>query len=358
MTEEEKEMLGLPDSWHIREVSPLNEQRDTCVNVADWLREEDEPDDPVIEKLIERGEMFAIVGQSKAGKSFLAMQMAFCIALGLPFLGRNTVRQRVYIANLEVSRKQYKKRVRRLMRATGASIDDTDGWIFADNMKGESACWDKCLKKCLNLGCKVAVIDPFYQIFEGEEVEAADCKMAVEWMKKFQKHGITLGVVFHSPKGFNGDRQLIDMISGSAVLARFPESIIGLLNHGKDEKCRVLKCILRNYAPPDDVTIKYDDGQFVVCDDVEAVVESSERRASKRIKSDAEKRDEFVAHVRKWGAEIAARLVGVSAEDIKGEMTASGLSNNVADKVFAAIAETAGAYGMRYDDDYGMFGWK
>ncbi len=44
-----------------------------CVDAADWLNAEDEPDNPLVEGFIECGEVVAIVGQAKAGKSILAL---------------------------------------------------------------------------------------------------------------------------------------------------------------------------------------------------------------------------------------------------------------------------------------------
>lgn len=252
----------------------------TCVDAADWLAAPDEPDAPLVHELIERGEMVAVVGQSKAGKSFVALQLAVCIALGLPFLGRETVRQRVYIANLEVSRKQYKKRLRKICEALGISSEALHGWLFVDNMKGESATFQWCRDEAKRRGCTVALIDPFYQIFKGDESDVVACADAIDQMKVYQKDGLTLIVVFHSPKGFAGDRQLIDMISGSSMLARFPESIFGLLNHAHDKQCRVVKCVLRNYAPPEDQTIRFDGGMFRVCDDVSPDVETGSSRFS------------------------------------------------------------------------------
>ena len=102
----------------------------TCVDAADWLDAPDEPDTPLVHELIEQGEMVAIVGQSKAGKSFIALQLAVCVALGLPFLNRETVRQRVYLANLEVSARQYKKRLRKICDALGISPEYLRGWLF------------------------------------------------------------------------------------------------------------------------------------------------------------------------------------------------------------------------------------
>ena len=254
----------------------------TCVDAADWLDAPDEPDTPLVHELIELGEMVAIVGQSKAGKSFIALQLAVCIALGIPFLNRETVRQKVYIANLEVSRKQYKKRLRRLIQALGVDPHELNGWLFIDNMKGESASWQWCRDEARRHGCAVVVIDPFYQIFKGDENDITACTDAVDEMKVYQKEGFTLIVVFHSPKGFSGDRQLIDMISGSSVLARFPESIFGLLNHASEKTARVVKCILRNYAPPEDQTIRFDEGMFKVEDSIAPMVQTANSIHSQR----------------------------------------------------------------------------
>ena len=86
-----------------KSVSAARESNGTCVDAADWLNVEDEPDNPLVEGFIECGEVVAMVGQAKAGKSLLALQLAVCVAAGVPFLNRTCKRQRVYLANLEVS---------------------------------------------------------------------------------------------------------------------------------------------------------------------------------------------------------------------------------------------------------------
>ena len=260
----------------------------SCRDAADWLTEPDEPDEPLVHELIERGEMVAVVGQSKAGKSFIALQMAVCIATGAPFLGRDTERARVYVANLEVSRKQYKKRLRKLCAAFNVTPEDLHGWLFIDNMKGETATWDWCRNEAIRNGCGVVVIDPFYQIYHGDENDVNAINEAMAEMKKYQKAGLTTIIVYHSPKGFSGDRQLIDMISGSSTLARFPETIMGLLNHASHDDCRVVKFVLRNYAPPDDATIKFENGMFTPADDIAPVVQTANTHAAQAAKKATE----------------------------------------------------------------------
>lgn len=229
-------------------------------DAADWLAEPDEPETPLVAKFIEIGEVFAMVGQAKAGKSLIALQLAVCIASGSPFLGMECARRRVYVGNLEVSAKQYKKRLRRICRGMNLNPDTLRGWLFIDNMKGETADWDTALAMCKANECGVAIIDPFYQIARIVETDEAQCLDAVEKMKQFTLAGITLGIVFHSPKGFSGDRQLIDMISGSSILARFPESVIGLLNHATEKTARVVDAVLRNYAPPQPFAVTLESG--------------------------------------------------------------------------------------------------
>ena len=282
-------------------------ERTTCTDAADWLTQADEPDAPIICGLIERGEMFALVGQSKAGKSLLALQMAVCVATGRDFLGRHVERKRVYIANLEVSGKQYKKRLRALCKTLGVSPTELQGWLFIDNMKGENASWEWMRDEAKLRDADLVMVDPFYQVFTGAETNEEDCLQAVREMKQFQRHGFTLGIVFHSPKGFSGDRQLIDMISGSSVLARFPESILGILNHATESGARVVDCELRNYAKPDPFAVRFTDGAFVTATDISTDVKSSGRRYA--FKSPEERKKEKAAAFDKEQGELRAAMM-------------------------------------------------
>ena len=252
---------------------------DTSRNAGVWLEEPDEPDTPLIERFIDCGEFVAIVGQSKAGKSFFALQAAVCVATGRDFIGRQCVRKRVYYANLEVSSKQCKKRLRGMCTALEVSSGELRDWLFVDNLKCADATWEYALAVCKAHGCEVAIIDPFYKIAEVDEKDQRECLEAVKRMREFTKAGITLFVVFHSPKGFSGDRQLIDMISGSATLARDPESIIGLLNHATEKNVRIVETILRNYTLDEPSVVSLENGAFRLAPDISPEVATSRNAA-------------------------------------------------------------------------------
>lgn len=286
---------------------------DTCKDAGAWLIDEpDEPDNPLVSGFIESGEVFAIVGQAKAGKSLIALQMAVCIALGVPFVGKDCARRRVYVANLEVSAKQYKKRLRRICRGLNVNPADLRGRLFVDNMKGETASWETAMRGCKAHGCDVAMIDPFYQIARIAETDEVQCLEAVEEMKSFTKAGITLGIVFHSPKGFSGDRQLIDMISGSSILARFPEGVIGLLNHATDKTVRVVDAVLRNCQPPEPFSVSIAEGMLELAPEIEPDVATT-RNAWKRTQR-ADSQVDLAPFVMK----VISEAEQSTAEDYKG----------------------------------------
>ena len=235
---------------------------DFTVDAADWLEQPDQPERPVVEGLIEEGEAIAIVGSAKAGKSFLALQLALCIASGLPFLGHEIHRKRVLLANLEVADGQYKRRLRRMTEAMQIDLADLRDWLHIQNLKKSGTNWETLRADADSVNAEVVFVDPFYQIFDGEETDELAVQEAIVSMRRLQASDKTLITVFHSPKGINGERNAIDMISGSSRLARYPESILVLVNHAEAKELRVLTTVLRNHPPSDDITLRMDWGVF------------------------------------------------------------------------------------------------
>ena len=273
----------------------LHAAANTCKDAADWLDEPDEPDNPLIHGLIEVGSLVAIVGPAKAAKSWLAEELAVCIATGADFFGRKVKRQRVYYANVEISPRQFKKRLRSIIKRFAVAPSDLRGWLFVENLRGHTASWKWCYDEAKRRNAEVVVIDPFYQVFKGCETNEADCQAAVEEMKKFLAAGLTTFIVFHAPKGYSGDRQIVDMISGSSVLVRFPENVLAILPHATDKEARVVDCsVLRDHSSPDPFTVKFDDGALMLAPDVPPVLKSGQRtfRTPEEREADRAKRED------------------------------------------------------------------
>ena len=258
------------------------------VDAADWLSMPDPPERPIVEGMIEECEAIAIVGSAKAGKSFIALQLALCIAAGIPFLGHDVHQRRVLIANLEVSEGQYKRRLRRMAEALQVDLAALRGWLTIQNLKKSGTNWETLRADADSVEADVVMVDPFYQIFDGEETDELAVQEAIQSMRRLQAADKTLITVFHSPKGINGERNAIDMISGSSRLARYPESILLLLNHAEASDLRVLTTVLRNHPPTDDVTLRLDWGAFTVEPTIAPYIETA---ASRKKHAEAAARD-------------------------------------------------------------------
>lgn len=248
------------------------------VDAADWLAMPDPPERPIVEGLIEECEAIAIVGSAKAGKSFIALQLALCIAAGIPFLGHEVHQRRVLIANLEVSEGQYKRRLRRMAETLQVDLAALHGQLTIQNLKKSGTNWETLRADADSVEADVVMVDPFYQIFEGEETDELAVQDAIQRMRRLQAADKTLITVFHSPKGINGERNAIDMISGSSRLARYPESIMLLLNHAEANDLRVLTTVLRNHPPTDDVTLRLDWGAFTAEPTIAPYIETAASR--------------------------------------------------------------------------------
>lgn len=306
-------------------------------DASEWFDEPDPPDAPVIKNLLEEGEMCAVVGQAKSCKSFFVLQMAICIATGRPFLGYDTVKHRVCVCNAEVSEREYKRRFKKMCDRLSISPKEVTGLLYIGNLKGGGTTWEGLLDVCKENECKVAIVDPFYQISQIDENNQIACHEAVDAMKVFQEEGITLIVVFHSPKGFGGDRQLVDMISGSSILSRFPESIIGIIHHADEKSARVIKMLMRNYSTPDPFTIVLNDGAFERAEGLAPTPETARSHGAKIANANRatkeEKREAILAVV----ADIASK------QDYDGKGTPKGvLADKVKDKIESTLKKSIG----------------
>jgi len=75
--------------------------------------------DAIAADLIFAGAIHNVIGRPKAGKSWFALQLAVCVALGMPFLGRKTQRRKVLYLSLDMSAPLVWDRVRKILELLG-----------------------------------------------------------------------------------------------------------------------------------------------------------------------------------------------------------------------------------------------
>lgn len=187
----------------------------------------------LIENVLRKGHKMLIAGPSKAGKSFLQIELCIAIAEGREWLQWQCAQGRVMYVNLELDRASCLHRFRDVYEALAwqpHNLGNIDIW----NLRGKSVPMDKLAPKLIRRAAKkdyvAIVIDPIYKVITGDE-NSAD-QMAA-FCNQFDKVCTELGcaVIYchHHSKGSQGGKKSMDRASGSGVFARDPDALLDLI---------------------------------------------------------------------------------------------------------------------------------
>lgn len=187
----------------------------------------------LISGVLRKGHKMLVSGPSKAGKSFLLLQLVAAIAEGRKWLFWQCERGRVLYVNLELDRASCLHRLRDIyngMGITSPHVDNIDVW----NLRGKSLPMNELAPRLIRRAAKRAysavIIDPIYKVITGDE-NSAD-QMA-KFCNQFDKICAELkcSVIYchHHSKGDQGQKKAQDRASGSGVFARDPDALIDMV---------------------------------------------------------------------------------------------------------------------------------
>lgn len=187
----------------------------------------------LIDGVLRQGHKMLIAGPSKAGKSFLQIEMCIAIAEGREWLGWKCTQGRVLYVNLELDRASCLHRFRDVYQALGWKPDNLKN-IDIWNLRGKSRPMDKLAPMLIRRAAKknyiAIVIDPIYKVITGDE-NSAD-QMA-NFCNQFDRVCTELGVAViychHHSKGGQGSKKAMDRASGSGVFARDPDAMLDMI---------------------------------------------------------------------------------------------------------------------------------
>ena len=196
---------------------------------------------PVLwEGLFRCGRKGMLTADSKAGKSFFAIELAICVSSGTPFLGRKTKKSKVVYFNYEIADDEFMDRIKQV--AASLNIDEND---FKDNfhvvhMRGYSLSLDAMcgnmiallLSEQIKTGEPYAlvILDPIYKITAGDENSAEAVGRFCNNLDKIAKEsGSSVFYTHHHAKGDQAGKKAMDRGSGSGVFARDADLMIDLV---------------------------------------------------------------------------------------------------------------------------------
>lgn len=153
-------------------------------------------------------------------------------------------KSRVLYVNLEVDRKSFKQRFadvyNALSEVTGLKRTNA-GAVSAWNLRGKTEPLHKLLPKlvrrCINNGIEVVIIDPVYKVMTGDENSAADMSaFANQFDALCEAAGVSVIYCHHHSKGFQSGKRSIDRASGSGVFGRDPDAILDMIELDADSR--------------------------------------------------------------------------------------------------------------------------
>ena len=174
-----------------------------------------------------------ISGSSKAGKSFLLMELAIALSEGSTWLGFKCKKSKVLYVNLEIDSASCINRFAEIYKALKIPpkySNDISIW----NLRGHAVPLDKLVPKLLrrinNLHYDAVIIDPIYKVIMGDENNASEMGAFCNQFDKIcNESGCATIYCHHHSKGAQGFKKAMDRASGSGVFARDPDAQLDMI---------------------------------------------------------------------------------------------------------------------------------
>ncbi|MCB0346888.1 MAG: AAA family ATPase [Bdellovibrionales bacterium] len=233
------------------------------VNVSDYLNSNPDEVEPIIEGLVEPGDILSLIGKAKARKTFLLLQVLLCLAAAKSFLGLSVRRAfRVLHVQLEVKPNHFHKRVKLVASALSVRPEDIENRFHVLNLRGIPFDWEQVRQEAIGCGAEVIALDPAYKILEGEENnDKAWRDFLLETDRLARTTGASVWIVHHDKKGGISEDN-VDRGSGRNILARHFDAAIYLSPQAGNPSATIFDFESRNFKAPDSFVAKWSRGAF------------------------------------------------------------------------------------------------
>ena len=195
----------------------------------------------LIKGVLRESHKMLVAGPSKAGKSFLLMELCIAFAEGRSWMGFECEQCKVLYVNLEIDEATCEHRFIAIYEKLGFTKDN---W-HADNiqvlpLRGQAKPLDDLVPQLIDAikdqGYKAVIIDPIYKVITGDENNASDMgHFCNQFDRLCQALGCAVIYCHHHSKGAQGQKKAQDRASGSGVFARDPDALIDIIEIEKSE---------------------------------------------------------------------------------------------------------------------------
>ena len=273
----------------------------------------------LIEGILRVGGKMVCSGKSKSGKSFLAIQLGVCVAVGGRWLGLLCQKGKVLYLNLEIDEAQFMKRVYDVAHAMGVDPELVEeNFLIAKRPRSGltmAQFVDAVVQEGEAAGCSLVIIDPQYKVFEGNENEQHDMAAFYAQVDRLVSGlGCAVLVVHHQSKGYKGNQEVEERASGSGVFGRDPDAIMSIDRLAHPGKAMRAQFVLRDYPDARPIDYWFD---YPLCErDVEGELADCKVASGWAASSAGGGPDRKLTMIEAAYAELAANGVRVKCADI------------------------------------------
>lgn len=189
--------------------------------------------DELIPGVLRVGHKLLLAGPSKAGKSFLLINLAISIAEGVDWIGMKCKQGKVIYVNLELDSASCLRRFREIYERRGLKPENAKN-LTIWNLRGKATPMDRLAPilthRFRGKGYLAVIIDPIYKVITGDENNATDMSKFCGYFDQVATD-MEASVIYchHHSKGASGKySNAMDRSSGSGVFARDPDAILDL----------------------------------------------------------------------------------------------------------------------------------
>ena len=186
----------------------------------------------LIEGILRKGHKMMVASSSKAGKTFLLVELAIAIAEGRRWIGFRCKQGRVLYLNMELDEASFDDRMKRVYEAMEISNAHPEN-IDIVHLRGKIEKLDRLVPQ-INRTLKAkeyaaVILDPIYKLGIGDENAADQVANFCNAIDKIANNSVSVIYVHHHSKGSQGAKASMDRASGSGVFARDSDALLDLI---------------------------------------------------------------------------------------------------------------------------------
>lgn len=234
--------------------------------ISELLAMPDTDPDWMVDQLFTVGSNGWVGAEPKVGKSWVVLELAYCLSTGMPFLGRFAVKQprRVLYAQEEDSIDRVKRRLKKLIKGDAIRPMPSDEywqWSIRVGFKLDDLMWlERLRQEIVSYEAEVVILDVFNRMHGSDENKQQEMTAILNNLNRMSNdYGVAFIIVHHNRKPQQGDEARGNQrIRGSGVLGGWGECSLYLRR--SKEKDTVIVTPESKDAP------EMEDFQFVITD--------------------------------------------------------------------------------------------